>query len=509
MRVIKKISRRRMLRQGLGAAAVGFATPMFISCKPDAGPEPGAGRPAPAGGAEKIPAANDQITVGIIGCGRRNSQLQTGLGHQGAPPAEARIVAVSDYNLTRAKQWAKHYNAEPYQDYRKMLERKDVDVVVYATPEHQHYLPCIHAAQAGKDMYGEQPLSHTIREGQVMVEAVRKYKRIFQTGEQQRSNARVRKAVELIRNGRIGKIQKIIAANFPSPFECNFPAQPIPDGLDWDSWCGPNKVAPYNVNLYVSRVPYEPENYNLYLARAEEEGTGVGLDPMRAPGGADLTFKPQPAEKLAAGPGWMSFRPYSGGELLNWGCHALSMVHWALDMDDSGPVEVWIDPAEKMETYVQDSPGKRDLGDAACSRSIINYKYANGVVLTLDSLNPRVRGGATFIGDKGEITILRGSYECDPEGLDEDPLPSDADRLYVSDNHMHNFYECVKSREDPIMKIENGHRVATLCHLGNISRWLGRKLEWDPKKEIFPNDDEANTYLDIPRRKGFELPEEV
>jgi hypothetical protein len=287
--------------------------------------------------------------------------------------------------------------------------------------------------------------------------------------------------VELIINGRIGKLQQVIAYNYPSPFESNFPAQPAPPTLDWDRWCGPNEVVPYNVNLYLSRIPYEPEP----------------------------DFPPEPAEQTAAGPGWMSFRPYSGGELLNWGCHGLSMVQWALQMDNSGPVEVWVDPAEKMETFVQDTPGERDAGDAACSRPVVNYRYANGVVLTLNSYNPRVGGGATFIGDKGRITIIRGSYECDPKGLDKDPLPPDAIRVYKSDNHMQNFYDCVKSREDPIMNIENGHRVATLCHLGNIARWLGRPLKWDPEKEIFPGDDAANGYLDIPRRKGFELPEQV
>ena len=504
MTVDRKISRRRLLGGALGAAAAGIALPGCSPSQSNRKPTPG---PLVINKQDVSP--NERIGVGIIGCGRRNSQLQTGLGAQGAPPAEARIVAVSDYNLTRAKQWAKHYKAEPYQDYRKMLERKDVDVVVYATPEHQHYLPCIHAAQAGKDMYGEQPLSHTIREGRVMVEAVRKYKRVFQTGEQQRSNAKTRRAVELIRNGRIGKIQKIIAYNFPSPYECNFPEQPIPVGLDWDRWCGPNEVVPYNVNLYLSRVPYEPCRLNFQLSRDSHESNLGNLDSMRAPWGHDLTFKPQPAEQTAIGPGWMSFRPYSGGELLNWGCHGLSMVQWALDTDDTGPVEIWVDPAEKMKTVVYDKPDKLDYGDAICSRPIINYKYANGVVLTLSSYNSRVGGGATFIGDKGEITIIRGGYECKPEGLDKDPLPSDAIRVYESDNHMQNFYDCVKSRKDPIMNIENGHRVATLCHLGNIARWLGRPIKWDPEKEIFPGDEEANGYLDIPRRKGFELPEQV
>ena len=166
----------------------------------------------------------NEIGVGIIGCGRRNGQLAIGKGGQGAPPKYARIIAVADFNMRRADMWAKHYKGQAYQDYRALLDRKDVDVVVYATPEHWHYLPCIHACQAGKDIYGEQPLSHTIREGRVMVEAVRKYKRVFQTGEQQRSHPKTRKAVELIINGRIGKIQSIIGYNYPSPFECDFPA---------------------------------------------------------------------------------------------------------------------------------------------------------------------------------------------------------------------------------------------------------------------------------------------
>ena len=125
--------------------------------------------------------------------------------------------------------------------------------------------------------------------------------------------------MELIINGRIGKIQSIIGYNYPSPYECDFPPQPIPEYLDWDRWCGPNEVVPYHTDLYLSRIPYEPEP----------------------------TFPVAPAEKYAVGPGWMSFRPYSGGELPNWGCHGLSMVQWALQMDDSGPVEIWVDPAEK------------------------------------------------------------------------------------------------------------------------------------------------------------------
>mgnify|MGYP001107425859 FL=1 len=131
------------------------------------------------------------------------------------------------------------------------------------------------------------------------------------------------------------------------------------------------------------------------------------------------------------------------------------------------------------------------------------------MVLALSSIDPKLGGGATFIGDRGRITIFREGYECDPPELDKDPLPSGAVRVYESDDHMKNFFQCVVSRKDPIMTIEAGHSVATLCHLGNIARWLGRRLRWDPVKEVFPGDDEANAYLDIPRRKGYELPEKV
>jgi len=464
MRNAQKITRRGMLRRTLGAAVAGAAAPpcaLFV--------------PASVFG------ANDRIGVGIIGCGRRNGQLAIGKGGQGEPPAHARSVAVADLNLKRAAEWAKNYKCQAFQDYRALLDRKEVAVVVYATPEHWHYLPCIHACQAGKDIYGEQPLSHTIREGRAMIEAVRKYKRVFQVGEMQRSHPATRKAVELIRNGRIGKIQSIIGYNYPSAWECDFPAMPIPEWLDWDRWCGPNEVVPFHYDLYLSRIPYEREK----------------------------PYYSYPAEKYAVGPGWMSFRPYSGGELPNWGCHGLSMVHWALDMDHSGPVEIWVDPAEKMETCVYHVPEKRDRGDAACSRSVIHYKYANGVVLSLSSVDPKLGGGATFIGEKGKITIFREGYECDPVGLDQDPLPPDAKRVYESDNHMENFYACVASRKDPIMTVEAGHSVATLCHLGNIARRLGRRIQWDPAKEIFPGDDEANQQIDCPKRKGYEVPEHV
>lgn len=479
----KKISRRRVLRQVAGTA---LAVPALLSCscRPREAPAPQNGLSSSPEQEKLARSPNEQIGVGIIGCGRRNGQLVIGKGGQGALPPHARIVAVADYNLKRAEEWGRNYRTKHiYQDYRALLNQKEVDVVIYATPEHQHYLPCIHACQAGKDIYGEQPLSHTIAEGRKMIEAVRKYNRVFQTGEQQRSHPATRKAVELIRNGRIGRVHSIIGYNYPSAYECDFPAQPVPEWLDWNSWCGPNEVVPYHTDLYLSRIPYnrEPPYYSYPAETAD----------------------------CAVGPGWMSFRPYSGGELPNWGCHGLSMVHWALDMDESGPVELWVDPAEKLETVTYHKPETPARGDALCSRTLLHFKYGNGVVLSLTSRDPKLGGGATFIGDKGKITIFREGYQCDPVGLDEDPLPANAQRVHESDNHMRDFFDCVASRKDPIMNVQAGHSVATLCHLGNIARRLGRRLQWDPRKETFPGDDEANTYLDFERRKGWELPNDV
>jgi len=471
------LSRRRALkRMAETAAAVSLVT--LSSCKRSADKSSNVPVPDVVPGGAK--GANERIGVGIIGCGRRNGQLAIGKGGQGKPPDYAKIVAVADFNSKRAGQWAEKYNAQPFQDYRKLLELKEVEVVVYATPEHWHYLPCIHACQAGKDIYGEQPLSHTVREGQVMVRAVRKYNRVFQTGEQQRSHPKTRKAVEMILNGLIGKVHTVIGYNYPSPWDYRFAEESVPAELNWDAWCGQNEVVPFNINAYVPRVPYNRENYPA-----------------------------EPAEKEAVGPGWMSLRPYSGGELLNWGCHGLSMVMWGLGMDDSGPVEVWVEPEEKLAALTYEQPENRDRGDQLMSSPVVHYRFANDVILKLESTESRLGGGGTFIGDQGKITVFRDGYECDPPELDQQPLPSDAVRVYESDNHMHNFYECVKSRKDPIMKVETGHRVATLCHLGNIARWLGRRLKWDPEKEIFPDDEEANALLDCPKRKGYELPESV
>jgi len=413
--------------------------------------------------ADGRPGPNDQIGIAGIGVGRQGGwKFLSAAGYPISRP-----IAVADANLNRGKQIATEADKKAgsgsktvvYQDYRELLERKDVDAITTATPDHWRSLVCIHACQAGKDVYAEKPMTLTVAEGRLMVKAARKYKRVFQTGSQQRSHAANRFGCELVRNGRLGKIHTVIGSNYPSPWECNFPAQQVPAGLDWNMWCGPNELVPYHVHLCSPRSQ----------------------------------------------PGWISFRPYSGGEMTGWGAHGLDQVQWALGMDESGPVEVWTE-GPKFDPPTYTTPEGRGRGEKACSSPMVFFRYANGVKVKLDNGNP---GGAIFIGDKGKIEIFRGRVTSNPAGLVEEPTRDDEINLYKSDDHMLNWLECIKTRKRPIADVEAGHRSSTVCHLGNIARWVGRKLRWDPVKEIFPDDEDANKLLDRPRRKGYEFPEVI
>ena len=434
-----RMTRRRFLTRSAAISSGAVAAPYVIPCGVLA--------------AEGRPGANDRIGVGYVGVGRRARQLMK-------LPAEGRIVAASDVDMKRAEEIAAKFQGKAYQDYRKMLESKDVDAVVVATPDHWHALPSIHACQAEKDVYCEKPMTLTIREGRLMVDAVRKYKRVFQTGSQQRSMGPNRLGCELIRNGRLGKLEIVIGSNYPSPWRCGLPAQPVPAGLDWDAWCGQTEPRAYHKDLFTPR----------------------------------------------ADPGWISFRPYSGGEITGWGAHGLDQVQWALGADDTGPVEVWAEGGP-LEGPIYREPESRTRGNELCSKGrAVTFRYADGVTMTLGDAPG---GGAIFIGEKGQITINRNKLTSKPEGIAKEPLKETEIHLYKSDHHMQNWFDCMRSRELPVADVEIGHRSTTVCHLGNIARWLGRKLRWDPQTETFPGDDEANTYVSRPQRKPYQLPDPV
>lgn len=412
-----KLTRRGFLAGGLKAGLVGVVAPLIL--------------PARARAAAGRPGANDRINVAYIGMGRRARQLMD-------LPADMQIVAVSDVNRQRMDEVADKRGWRKYQDYRELLAQDDIDAVIISTPDHWHALNTVHACEAGKDVYVEKPMSLTVREGRLMVEAARKHGRIVQVGSQQRSMKECRIGCELIRNGRIGKVHTIHGANYPSPWECDLPEQPVPDYLDWDMWCGQTEPRPYHIELYLPRV------------RGNEAG-------------------------------WISFRPYSGGEMTGWGAHGLDIIQWAMGMDESGPVEVW--------------PEGEGL------KCPVSFRYADGALVMLDDKGPG--GGALFEGESGKILVDRGKYETTPKELAEALIKDGDVRLYQSDDHMANWAQCIRSRNLSVADVEIGHRTATMCHLGNIARWTGRKLRWDPEKESFVDDADANTYLERPMRAPY------
>ena len=331
-------------------------------------------------------------------------------------------------------------------DFRDVLARRDVDAVEIVVPDHWHAVMTVLACQAGKDIYCQKPLSLCIREGQEMVRAVRKYDRILQTGSQYRSSALVRHACELVRNGRIGKLQKIATLvaenNFTGPGP-GWKPMPVPEGFDYGRWLGPAPQAPYHKDRCLYRFRFI-------------------LD-------------------------------YSGGQTTNFGAHSNDVAQWALGTDATGPIEV--------EDLGAEFPPKGSLFTTA-SKVHFRARYANGVELVCQTGAPGF--GARFEGTKGWIQVGY-KLQSSPASLAGAKIDPNEIRLPVSDNHYRNFIDAVKAHRDPISPVETGHRTASLCHLGNIAMRLHRKLRWDPVKESFLADDEADQMLSRVRREPWKL----
>ena len=388
-------------------------------------------------------APSDRIRVGVIGVGNRSNLLIDQL------PDGAEIVAVSDCFLERCEKAEAKRNAKwkKYQDYRKLLEQKDVDAVIVGTTDHGRVLPAIHACQAGKDVYGEKPLTLYIAEGRRLVEAARAHKTVFQVGSQQRSMAMDKLACDFVRTGGLGKLKVVQGVNYSSAKKyTGTEEQPVPESLNWDVWVGQTPMRPYN---------------------------------------KDLQF------------GWMAWDTYSGGEMTNWGAHGLDMIQCALGMSTTGPVELY---------PLTDGP-----------EGALGFRYANGVEVRLDQpQGGDLMGGAIFTGEKGKIQIIRNNFKTDPPHMIKElPPPEEVQKwrdevaLWQAKFHMENWLDCVRSRQTPIADVEIGHRSISVAHLANITRKLNRKLAWDPAKEQFVGDAEANTYVSRPCRAGYELPKSV
>lgn len=403
-------------REFLQSAAAAFAAPYVL---------PG-----------RVFGANERIRVGCVGLrnqGSGNLQrfMKAGCDIVGLCDVDRNVLA--DAAKTAA---ADGQQPEQYGDYRRLLDRKDLDAVVVTTPDHWHALVTIHSCQAGKDVYCEKPLSLTIAEGRRMVTAAREHQRIVQTGSQQRSSEEFWKACTLVRNGAIGKVQTV-QVGIP---DCNHPGAlgpdtPPPAELDYDMWLGPAPYRPYNEK----RVHY---NFRFW---------------------------------------W----DYSGGQMTNFGAHHLDIAQWGLGTDDSGPIA-----AEGTATY--DPQGRYEVTES-CR---ITFTYRDGTKVTVGQLQDDIPQGVKFIGTQGWVAVNRGKLISDPPEIIQQDVDGLAVRLYRSRNHVGDFLDCVRSREMPICDVEIGHRSATVCHLGNIVARLRRPIRWDPEAERIVDDEDAQGMTD-------------
>ena len=382
---------------------------------------------------------SDKIVMGFIGTGKQSYGLSSAFMRLDG----VKMIAGCDVDSVKVQKFKEHVNAhyaealeqpsyddcKTYHEYSDLLARKDIDAVVVCTPDHWHALPSIAALKAGKDVYCEKPLSHTIIEGRAMVDATRNNGRVFQTGNMQRSWRDFRHACELVRNGYLGEITHIkVNVGGPSvPYDR--PEEPLPASLDWDKWIGP---APYT-------------HYNHVLA---------------------------PAWPDDMWPLWRSYREFGGGGIADWGAHMFDIAQWALGMDHSGPVE-FIPPTE---------PG--------ANRGLI-FKYENGVEVSHEDFGRGF--AVRFIGTEGTLDVSREFLEPSNPALAEQVIGDNETKLYFSDNHYQDFVDAIKNRTEPVADVEIGHRTATVCNVANIAYELGRPLQWNPETEAFVNDDEANS----------------
>ncbi|MDR0431418.1 MAG: Gfo/Idh/MocA family oxidoreductase [Tannerellaceae bacterium] len=426
------MNRRSFLRNGTLAAAAFTILPRNVL------------------GGTNYMAPSDQITLGIIGCG---AQGRWTLAPEFA--RRANLVAAADCDsirlqamqeivegeITKARGQA-YKGFKQYADYKEILNRKDIDGVIIATPDHWHAVMTIEACRAGKDVYVEKPMAHSIEEGRAMVNAVAKYNRVLQVGNMQRSWRNFRHACELVRNGYIGKIREIKVSVGPPPTPYDLPGQPVPKHVNWEKWIGPGPMNPYNEELL---PPIEKRVY----------------------------------------PNWRNYKEYGGGMITDWGAHMFDIVQWAMGMDNSGPVEFI--PAD----------GK--------GYKVLTMYYADGTIMTHEPFRKSDGNAVRFIGDNGIIDISRSFLDTIPAKLQNQEIGENETRLYRSNDHYADFLNSMKTRKQPLSTVEVGHRTSSLCMIVNLCYELNRKLSWNPEKEEFANDDEANKLRGNPIRAPYSL----
>ena len=415
-----RTSRRRFLNDTLQAAAAAVAVPYLIDSRVLAG-------------------ANNRIGVGYIGLGARGNHILQHL------PDDAEIVAVCDVDARRVAGVADGRNYATYSDYRGLLDDRSVHAVVITTPDHWHALQSIDACAAGKDVFCDKPLSLTVSEGRAMVDAARRYNTIFQVGPQQRSIPAAIRACQFVRAGRLGKISEVHVTNNRTSRDCDLPGEPVPEGLDWNTWQGPATERPFGSKIY----------------NASRQSNGFG---------------------------WMAFKPYSGGMMTSWGAHGMDIMQWGLGADASGPLQV------------------TPLGEGLTCQ--LEYRYPGDVIVKLDDA-PQGGAIFVGSEGRITVACGVVSYDPPELGKGAPPSDPSLFLGATAPIHTRQWLECVRSRHGLTCDVEIGHRTATACHIGNIARWLGRPLSWDAAKETFVDDDEANVMLSRPMRSPWKLPDNL
>jgi len=416
---------------------------------------------------------SDKINIGWIGNGRQGRGDVMGTMRFDS----AMVVAVSDVDSNRMALGKKmvedfytkktgqsgYVDVKSHDDYHTLLADKGIDAVIITTPDHWHSQPAIEAALAGKDIYLEKPTSLTISEGRLLSDVVRKKKVILQVGTQQRSDTQWRYAAELVRNGRIGKLHTVKIGLPGDPAGPEAPEMPIPKNLNYDMWVGSTP------EVYYTEIRVHPQ-------------------------------------KDFDRPGWLRCEQFGAGMITGWGQHHFDSAAWGMDTELTGPVSI-----EAVAQFPKS--GLWDVhGDFM---SIAEYK--NGVTQMTSGSYPN---GVRYEGTEGWIFVTRGNYratDSDPVSADQTNKPLQASdpkiltsvispgeiHLYKSDNQAGNWLDCIKSRKEPISPVEIGHRACSVCLVTHIAMKLGRKLNWDPEKERFVNDDEANSMLSRPQRAPY------
>ncbi len=405
---------------------------------------------------------SDRVVMGFIGLGQQGVYDFSSFSQ--CPGVQ--VVAGCDVDKLkrerfkrRVESWQKNagmpQRCDTYEFYEDLLDRKDIDAVSIATPDHWHALTVIHACEAGKDVYVQKPLAFTIREGEEMVKAVRSNGRVLQVGSQQRSSPEFQKAIALVRGGALGHIEKIYAKVGDPPTPFNLPEQPVPHTLNINMWLAP---------LNDPKIHYHPD-----------------LCPP-------ISLDPEKNEALWGA--WRWYRETGNGYTADWGAHMFDIAQAAIGMDGSAPCE-YIPKGYEGAEY-------------------LTMKYQNGIVLTEQPYREEGGQGIQFVGTKGWLKVSRGYIECfDPELLAkaEDKSRQEKGSYEVSAPHMQNFIDCVRSRENPVAPVEVGNSTNTLCCLANIATELGRPVMWDPATRSFVNDLEARNHrlYNYEYRRPFKL----